>query len=96
MGSPIVVTFAAIEGAAAEIARIDGQIQQKLGDLKREVQRVSGTWEGQAQAEYQQKQQAWDRDQEGMHELILQISKALTEGARVYQETESANAKMWG
>ncbi|NUU21701.1 MAG: WXG100 family type VII secretion target [Streptomycetaceae bacterium] len=95
MGSPIVVTFATIQDAAGQIRSINGDIRSRLDDLKRQVDAVASTWEGQAQSEYAIRQGKWTEAQTALCNLLEQVATALVQTAEVYQQTESANAKMW-
>ncbi|WTW94601.1 WXG100 family type VII secretion target [Streptomycetaceae bacterium NBC_01309] len=96
MGSPIVVTFATIQEAAGQIRTINGDIKSRLDELKRQVDAVAATWEGQAHSDYMIRQAKWTEAQTSLCALLDQIAGALTQTADVYQQTESANAKMWG
>lgn len=96
MGSPIVVTFATIQEAAAQIRTINGDIKTRLDDLKSQVAAVANTWEGQAQTDYMVRQTKWNEAQTALCALLEQIAAALTQTADIYQQTESHNAKMWG
>ncbi|MCF2533662.1 WXG100 family type VII secretion target [Yinghuangia soli] len=96
MGSPIVVTFATIQDAANQIKTINGDIRSRLDELKRQVDAVASTWEGQAHSDYMVRQQKWTQAQTEMCQLLDQISAALVQTAEVYQQTETSNARMWG
>ncbi|KWW98123.1 WXG100 family type VII secretion target [Carbonactinospora thermoautotrophica] len=95
-GSYIKVSFSTLEGGAQSCRSTAGQIRQQLDDLRAEVQRLAGEWEGEAQAAYQAKQQQWDQAAGDLQQVLERIATALSEAAQQYQATEQANAAIWG
>lgn len=96
MGSPIVVTYATITGGASQIRGINNDIKSRLDDLKAKVAQVAESWDGDAHQQYLVRQGQWNSAQTELCALLDQIAAALEKTAQVYQDTEAANAKMWG
>ncbi|HSA51684.1 MAG TPA: WXG100 family type VII secretion target [Yinghuangia sp.] len=95
MGAPIVVTFDMIHQTAQQIRGINGDIRGRLDELKRQIDAVAATWEGQAAADYQIRQSKWTAAQTELCNLLEQVAATLTQTAELYQQTETSNARMW-
>lgn len=94
--SEIQVSFSAIQGGGSSCRSTASSIRSQLDDLRAEVQRLAGGWEGQASTEYQSKQKQWDEAAADLQQVLERIAKALDEAANQYKATEQANAAVWG
>lgn len=92
--SMIKVDYAALENASAQIKGIAGGIESKLGDLKGRLQQI--TWDGSDAEAYRVHQAKWDQAINDMNQVLAQIGAAVETARGNYQQTESANAGMWG
>lgn len=95
MGSPIHVSFKAIEIAADDIRGINTDIKGRLESLKKQIGAVAATWEGQAHTDYQTRQKLWTDAQTELCNLLDQIATALDQTVALYRQTEAKNAGMW-
>lgn len=91
----VLVTFAAVENAAADADSIAGHIDQQLGDLKSYLAPLVGSWTGQASIDYQALQSRWDTSAADMNRVLREIAGALRTAHANYSRTESANASLW-
>jgi len=94
--SQVVVTFAALEQAAADVRGLNSRLDQMLTDLKRQIAPVAETWSGDAKDGYNVQQQAWNSNAEGLKQALEGIAAGLASAADAYRQTEASNAKMWG
>ena len=96
MPDHILVTFGAVQQASADAATSAAQLNGQLADLKAYIAPLVAAWEGAAATNYGAKQAQWDRAQQGLNEVLAQISRAVGGAHDTYQGTESRNAGMWG
>ncbi|WP_033222124.1 WXG100 family type VII secretion target [Kitasatospora phosalacinea] len=94
--SGILVNFQTIQNASSEVRQTAARIQSQLDDLKAGVQRIASSWEGAAQQGYQARQAQWDAKAADLQQVLGRIASALDNAAQSYQQTESANAGIWG
>ncbi|HLU54569.1 MAG TPA: WXG100 family type VII secretion target [Pseudonocardia sp.] len=93
--SEIVVTFAALEAAQADVAGAAGRMTTQLDELKRFLAPLVATWQGQAAAEYRARQRQWDTAAEGLTNVLGRIGVALGAANENYQHVERVNAARW-
>jgi early secretory antigenic target protein ESAT-6 len=93
--SQVVVTFAALEQAAADIRALDARLADMQSGLKRDIAPVTESWSGDAREGYLVQQASWDRNAQGLREALNGIADGLTRAADAYRRTEAANAGMW-
>lgn len=91
----IKVTFGEIANAQQSVSATSQQINAQLDDLKRSLQPMVTTWQGQAQEDYLAKQRQWDTAAADLNQVLRQISVALGHANDGYQQTERANASRW-
>lgn len=87
----IKVTFGELENAASSISGNASQIEQQLGDLKRYLQPLVSSWQGDAMEQYQQLQGKWDKSAADLQQVLASIGTAVQNAAQHYQEGENAN-----
>ncbi|MGW1992320.1 WXG100 family type VII secretion target [Embleya sp. NPDC001921] len=94
--SQVVVTFAALEQAAADIRALNARLADMQSSLKRDIAPVTESWSGDAREGYLVQQASWDRNARGLQEALNGIADGLTRAADAYRRTEASNARMWG
>ncbi|MEU9077538.1 WXG100 family type VII secretion target [Kitasatospora sp. NPDC004745] len=95
MSDNILVNFETVHHAAEEVRASAGRIDHLLNDLKSDVQKVSGSWQGAAQQGYQTYQTQWDTRAADLQKVCAQIATSLDNAATSYKTTEDNNAKLW-
>lgn len=91
----MLVTFGAVDAAAADADTIAGQIDQQLDDLHAYLAPLVASWTGQASADYQALQQRWDTSAGELNTILREIGTALRTANSNYTSAERANASMW-
>lgn len=92
----MLVTFAAVEQAAADTDSVAAQISQELQDLRTYLQPLVTTWEGNASGDWQSLQNRWNTSADDLNNILKQIASNLRIAASNYVNTENTNASIWG
>lgn len=92
MPDHILVTFGAVQQAAGDASTAATQLNSQLAYLAPLV----AAWEGTAASDYTAKQAQWDSAQQGLNQVLAQISRAVGKAHDTYNTTENTNAAMWG
>ena len=92
----ILVTFGAVQQASADASTTAANLNSQLADLKAYLAPLVGSWEGAAASNYTAQQARWDAAQQGLNDVLAQISRAVGNAHDTYSSTESTNAGMWG
>ena len=92
----MMVTFGAVENAAADVDTVAGHIDRQLDDLKTYLSPLVASWTGQASADYQALQAKWDAGAADLNTVLRQIANALRTAHGNYIQAENANAAIWG
>ena len=95
MGDNVKVNFAELASAASSISSSAQQVQQQLEDLKQQVVKVMGSYEGAAAEAYQQKQAQWDTSAADLQAVLSSIGIAVRDAGEAYQSAEKANESRW-
>ncbi len=95
MADHILVTFGAVSQASADAASTAASLNAQLADLKAYLAPLVAAWEGQAASDYAAKQAQWDAAQQGLNDVLAQISRAVGTAHDTYTQTEATNAGMW-
>lgn len=95
MNSAIKYQFGAIEAAAADINASSGQINAMLDDLKRGIQPMVATWEGDSATAYQEAQMKWDKAAAELNQILTTIAQAVRQGNDHMSEINRAAASSW-
>jgi early secretory antigenic target protein ESAT-6 len=93
--SEVLVTFAALAEAAQTIQQTYSSLEQKLNDLKSQLQPVVSTWTGTASENYQVQQNKWNQAQADLGNVLQAIGKAVESAHDAYSQTEASNASSW-
>ena len=84
----LLVNFAALQQASADIQKALGELSNQLGQLERDAGPLVATWEGQAQAAYQERQRKWTQASQDLSEILRHIKVAVDESVTDYLDTE--------
>lgn len=91
----ILVEFGQIAQAASTISTQSKDIDQILDDIRSEVVRVLGTWEGEGSDMYKQSQEKWDRAAADLNSVLAAIGTAVQQAGDAYQQAEKQNVARW-
>ena len=91
----VLVTFAAIEDAAARSGTTNRTIQTLLDDLYRRLQPMAATWTGEAAEGFQYQHRLWAQAAEDLGTVLGNISTLLLDTHDSYNAAESAVASLW-
>ena len=92
----MLVTFGALENAAADIDATAANVDSQLADLKSYLAPMVATWEGSAAENYKVLQNRWDTAVQDLNAVLRQISVDIRTAQANYQSGEQANASTWG
>lgn len=91
----LLVQFGQLQAAAGHIDTAIGALHNQLGDLESAAKPLVATWNGDAQAAYQQRQQQWTRAAQDLTQILQNIKKALEESTQEYIQTEKTNTSLF-
>jgi WXG100 family type VII secretion target len=92
--SGILVNYAALENANAQIQSTARSLDEKLDALRTRLQQMQ--WQGEDQTTYQAHQAQWDNAVRDLNAILNQIGAAVGTARENYMSTEASNAKVWG
>lgn len=95
-GDTLVVNFAALQQASADIQRALGALETQLGQLERDAAPLVATWDGEARQAYDVRQATWRRAAGDLATMLRSIKLAVEESATDYQNTERRNTQLFG
>jgi len=95
MSSPIKVNFAEIQGASATITSQSKEVDALLDELRTEVVKTLGEWEGQGAEAYQASQKKWDDGAADLNAVLAAIGTAVQQAGEAYQQSEQQNVARW-
>ena len=84
----LLVNFGALSQASGDIQKALNELQSQLGQLQRDAGPLVATWDGPAQAAYQERQRKWQTAASELSEILRHIKIAVDESAADYQDTE--------
>jgi early secretory antigenic target protein ESAT-6 len=91
----LVVNFAALNQASADIQKALAKIENELNQLEQDGARLSHTWDGDAKAAYQIRQDKWRAAATDLSTILRDIKAALDESAGDYMSTEKKAASLF-
>jgi 6 kDa early secretory antigenic target len=94
-GDMLVVNFAALQQASADIARAVDTIRTQLAELEREAAPLVASWDGEAREAYGLRQAAWRRAAGQLSTTLQSIKLAVDRSAADYLHTERRNADLF-
>jgi len=84
----LVVNFAALQQASADIQKALGSLESQLGQLERDAAPLVSTWAGDAKEAYAQRQNRWRTASQDMQNILRDIKNAVDHSAADYMNTE--------
>lgn len=94
--SMLVVNFAALTQASADIQSAVNTMRQTIDDLEQSAAPMVSTWEGDARQAYDQRQNTWRQAANDLNQILTEVKRALEESAQEYSRTEKTNAALFG
>ncbi|MBX7269466.1 WXG100 family type VII secretion target [Micromonospora sp. Llam7] len=91
----LVVNFAALQQASADIQRALNTLDAQLGQLERDAAPLVADWSGEAQSAYEQRQARWRNASRDLQLMLRDIKLAVDESAADYLDTEKRNAGLF-
>ncbi|GAA3269021.1 MULTISPECIES: WXG100 family type VII secretion target [Dactylosporangium] len=90
-GDEIVVEFAALNQAAADISAALSSMQSELDTVNDQVQPLLASWQSDAQEAFHQRKNEWTTAANDLHQLLNGIKGAVLKAAEIMQAREQAN-----
>ncbi|NBM20494.1 WXG100 family type VII secretion target [Streptomyces sp. GC420] len=84
-GDSTVVTYGSLDLAATDIKKRADELKRGLDEIKAKIASINDLWKGEAREAYNTTQERWNRDAEGVHQALMQISQAVAQAAPAYQ-----------
>jgi early secretory antigenic target protein ESAT-6 len=91
----VLVTFAAIEDAAAQTGTTNRVIQTLLEDLSRRLLPMAAEWTGAAAEGFQYQHRLWTQAADDLNTVLGHISTLLLNSHESYTSAEIAAAQLW-
>lgn len=90
-GDEIVVEFAALNQAAADISSALSSMQSELDGVNSTVEPMVASWQSEAQEAFLQRKAEWTSAATDLHTLLNGIKGAVLKSAEIMQAREKAN-----
>jgi WXG100 family type VII secretion target len=94
-GDVLVVNFAALQQASADIQTALSTLDAQLGQLERDAGPLISTWSGEAKAAYEQRQAKWRSASADLQGMLRDIKVAVDDSAADYLNTEKRNTRLF-
>ncbi|MFG1673882.1 WXG100 family type VII secretion target [Micromonospora sp. NPDC049282] len=91
----LVVNFAALQQAGADIQRALTTLESQLGQLERDAAPLVASWNGEAREAYEQRQSRWRAASQDMQAMLRDIKLAVEDSAADYLDTEKRNVNLF-
>ncbi|WBB73294.1 WXG100 family type VII secretion target [Micromonospora sp. WMMD1128] len=91
----LVVNFAALHQAGADIQRALTTLESQLGQLERDAAPLVASWNGAAREAYEQRQSRWRAASQDLQAMLRDIKLAVEDSASDYLDTEKRNANLF-
>jgi 6 kDa early secretory antigenic target len=95
MSDVLVVNFAALQQASADIQSALGALTNQLADLERDAAPLVATWDGAAREAYDVRQARWRNAAEDLSRILRDVKVAVDESAADYHHTERRNTGLF-
>jgi 6 kDa early secretory antigenic target len=95
MSDVLVVNFAALHQASADIGTALDTMRTRLDELERQAAPLVSTWDGEARQAFEQRQAAWRRAAGELSTMLHSIKLAVDTSAAEYLSTERRNARLF-
>ncbi len=91
----LVVNFAALQQAGADIQRALSTLDSQLGQLERDAAPLVASWNGEAREAYEVRQSRWRAASQDLQAMLRDIKLAVEDSATDYLDTEKRNANLF-
>ncbi|NED51672.1 WXG100 family type VII secretion target [Micromonospora aurantiaca] len=91
----LVVNFAALQQAGADIQRALSTLESQLGQLERDAAPLVASWNGEAREAYEVRQARWRAASQDLQAMLRDIKLAVADSATDYLDTEKRNANLF-
>lgn len=91
----LVVNFAALQQASADIQKALNTLESQLSQLERDAAPLVATWSGEAKEAYEVRQNRWRTASQDLQAMLRDIKLALDESAAEYLSTEKRNTALF-
>ena len=95
MSDVLVVNFAALQQAGADIQSALGALTTQLSQLERDAAPLVASWDGAAREAYDVRQARWRSAADDLSRILRDIKVALDDSAADYQHTERRNTGLF-
>jgi early secretory antigenic target protein ESAT-6 len=95
MSDVLVVNFAALQQAGADIQGALNALTNQLSELERDAAPLVATWDGAAREAYDARQARWRAAADDLSRILRDIKLALDESAADYLQTEQRNTGLF-
>jgi 6 kDa early secretory antigenic target len=95
MSDMLVVNFAALQRASADIATAVSTMREQLAELERQAAPLAAMWDGEARAAYERRQEAWRQSAGALAATLQEIKTSVDRSAVEYLHTERRNAALF-
>jgi 6 kDa early secretory antigenic target len=95
MSDVLVVNFAALQQASADIQSALNALTSQLTELERDAAPLVATWDGAAREAYDIRQARWRGAADDLSRILRDIKVALDESAADYHHTEQRNTGLF-
>lgn len=86
----LLVNFAALQQATADINKAIASLQQQLDQLEKHAAPLVETWQGNAKEAYHVRQNQWRRSADDLTQILQNIKAAVERSTEDYVQTERA------
>ncbi|GLY26060.1 WXG100 family type VII secretion target [Micromonospora sp. NBRC 101691] len=91
----LVVNFAALQQAGADIQRALNTLDSQLGQLERDAAPLVASWTGEAREAYAVRQGRWRSASQDLQAMLRDIKVAVDDSATDYLDTEKRNVNLF-
>lgn len=84
----LLVNWSSLANASQQIQSAVNKLDADLADLDSAGKKLLGTWSGEAQTAYHQRQTTWETSANDLKQILQSIKNAVDQAASGYQETE--------
>ncbi len=95
MNDMLVVNFAALQQASADIQGALNALTSQIAELERDAAPLVATWDGAAREAYDVRQARWRAAADDLSRILRDIKVALDDSAVDYQQTEHRNTGLF-
>jgi len=91
----LVVQFGALQQASGNIQAALNTMESQLSQMEADAAPLVGSWEGEAKAAYEQRQQVWRTAAQDLSNILREVRRAVDDSAADYLSTENRNRSLF-